>query len=363
MSCLPCLGELIKYVMRQTLKNKRGHLLLAALLFLTSVGIKGERVLSGSLLVLNKSDGTASVLDLVTGEVTATLGTGIGPHEVAVSPDGRLAVVSNYGEEKVNSLTVLHLERVLPLRTIYLESLAAPHGIVFMPDGKKVAVTAEGSNAVVVVQVETGKIEKIIPTGDNPCHMMALSSDGRTAYASSIVKGTVCVLDLDAGEMTKILHTGKGAEGLAVSPNGEQVWVCNREDDTVSVIDTHSLSVVQTIPVVSFPIRIQFTPDGLSAIVTCARSGEVVALDAKTGEEKRRLSMEIKEEDIRRRYNPYGVSPTPIGLAISLDGQFAFVALTRTDMITVIDLRTWTVLLRLTAGRGPNALVYLGSGL
>lgn len=52
---------------------------------------------SGTLIVLNKSDDTADLIDLGTGQSIATLPTGDGPHEVAVSPDGRYAVVTNYG--------------------------------------------------------------------------------------------------------------------------------------------------------------------------------------------------------------------------------------------------------------------------
>ena len=49
--------------------------------------------LSGEqLIVLNKSDATASLIDLGTGAVVATMPVGTGPHEVAVSPDGRTAV-------------------------------------------------------------------------------------------------------------------------------------------------------------------------------------------------------------------------------------------------------------------------------
>ena len=46
-----------------------------------------------TLVVLNKSEATASLIDLESGAVRATLPTGNGPHEAAVSPDGRLALV------------------------------------------------------------------------------------------------------------------------------------------------------------------------------------------------------------------------------------------------------------------------------
>ncbi len=48
---------------------------------------------TGTLIVLNKDGASASLRDRATGEEFARLDTGVGPHEVAVSPDGRIAVV------------------------------------------------------------------------------------------------------------------------------------------------------------------------------------------------------------------------------------------------------------------------------
>jgi DNA-binding beta-propeller fold protein YncE len=64
---------------------------------------------AGVLLVGNKSADTLWALDTATGVRTASFDTGVGPHEIEVSPDGRLAVVSNYGdrERPGSSLTVL----------------------------------------------------------------------------------------------------------------------------------------------------------------------------------------------------------------------------------------------------------------
>ncbi len=50
---------------------------------------------TGTLIVLNKDGASASLLDRATGKEFARLDTGTGPHEVAVSPDGTIAVVGN----------------------------------------------------------------------------------------------------------------------------------------------------------------------------------------------------------------------------------------------------------------------------
>src|SRR5262249_34450151 len=54
-------------------------------------------VSAATLVVLNKSEHTASLIDPDTGKTLAKLPVGRGPHEVIVSPDGRTAYVSNFG--------------------------------------------------------------------------------------------------------------------------------------------------------------------------------------------------------------------------------------------------------------------------
>jgi len=69
--------------------------LLVAWLLLLAPGSKAP-VSTGTLVVLNKSEATASLIDLATGKVPRPLPTGEGPHEAATSPDGRLVLVANY---------------------------------------------------------------------------------------------------------------------------------------------------------------------------------------------------------------------------------------------------------------------------
>ena len=118
------------------------------------------------LVVVNKDASTVSVISLESGATLATLPTGTGPHEVAASGDGRLAVVTNYGAQQGgNSLTVVDLGRLTVARTIDLGEYRRPHGIVFLPDNRRVAVTSETSGMVLVVDATTGLIVSARPTG------------------------------------------------------------------------------------------------------------------------------------------------------------------------------------------------------
>ncbi|RMD66081.1 MAG: YncE family protein, partial [Planctomycetota bacterium] len=202
------------------------------------------------LVALNKAEGTASLIDVETGAVAATVPTGQGPHEAAASPDGRTVVVCNYGgREPGRTLTVIDVLGKRATRTIELGDYTRPHGVAFLPDGQRVVVTSETSRKLLVVNVETGEVERAIDTGAPLSHMVALSPDASTAYVASIRSGSVSVIDLRSGELVKVVPTGAGAEGIAVRPGSGDIWVTNRQADTVSVLDPESRTVVATIDV------------------------------------------------------------------------------------------------------------------
>ena len=143
------------------------------------------------LLIGNKADDTLSFVDVRTLREIAKTTTGRGPHEVAVSPDGRLAVVADYGDQRPGStLTILDLEKRVAARKVDLAPHQRPHGIVWLGEEMRVAVTSETSKALLIVDLEAGKVEKAIATGQDVSHMVALTPDQRFAITSNIGSGT-----------------------------------------------------------------------------------------------------------------------------------------------------------------------------
>ena len=59
-----------------------------------------------------------------------------------------------------------------------------------------------------------------------------------------------------------MIGTGLGAEGLDVSADGSEIWVANRREETISVIDAELLEVVATLESRPFSGRIEMGPDG-----------------------------------------------------------------------------------------------------
>ncbi len=318
---------------------------------------------SGTLLVLNKSDNTVSLIDLASKKSVATIPTGFGPHEVAVSPNGKLAVIANYGtgQQPGSTLTVIDIAAKKQLRTVDLGEYRRPHGITWLR-GNEVAVTAEGSKALLVVDIKAAKVLAAIATDQNVSHMVVVSPKHQRAFVANIGSGSVTVLDLKEKKRISDIQTGAGAEGIDISKDEKEVWVTNRAANTVSVIDVVSLKVTNSIESKDFPIRVKFIPGGKHVLVSNARSGDVAVFDAAARKEIRRIPMQVKASEASnssgRIFNQFGQSPVPVGILVAPGLDHAFVANTNADIVTVINLKTWEIVDRLTAGKEPDGLGY-----
>ena len=119
--------------------------------------------LTGTLVVTNKTPSTATIVDVASGRTLATLPTGTNPHEIVLSSDGALAVITDYGGPR-RTLTVIDVPGLRVARTVDLGEHRAPHGIVFMPGDRLVAVTCEQTRHVVLVDVVEGIVRHAVPT-------------------------------------------------------------------------------------------------------------------------------------------------------------------------------------------------------
>ena len=314
------------------------------------------------LLVCNKAEDTLSIFAVAQRKELAVLKTGQGPHEVAVSPNGRTAVVTDYGNQKPgHTLTVVDVVLAKVLRTIDLSQLREeagsdnkkflrPHGVQFVSD-VQVVVTSEAARRLVRVNVQTGKVEQTWRTGQPTMHMVSATRDGALAAATSVVDGTVVFFDLanKDTQVAKSIKTGEGAEGLAVDPITGDAWVGNRDSNTLSIVSRKTGNIEKTLTTGTLPFRVAFTPDGKHVLVTCAESGELQVFDA----QERKLAHEVSIHGDRSEQ-----SSLPLGVVSGPDARFAYVACARGEFVAVIDLKSAQYIDRIDTRKGPDGIGY-----
>ncbi|MDH3734805.1 MAG: hypothetical protein OEU54_14855, partial [Gemmatimonadota bacterium] len=163
---------------------------------------------SGTLIVANMSDHTATLVDLDRGTVIATLPTGVAPHEIAVTGDGRTAVITNYGDRGApgRTLTIVDIPSASVSETVDLSVYERPHGVAVLPGDTLVAVTAERQGEVVIVDLRSGEVIDGIPTNGRASHMLAMDAGGRRIFVTNIVDGTLSEIDPIRGALVRTIE-------------------------------------------------------------------------------------------------------------------------------------------------------------
>lgn len=297
--------------------------------------------LTGTLVVVNKSLSTATIIDVGTGRARATLPTGPGPHEAALTSDGTLAVVTDYSPG--SSLTVIDVPGRRVVRTIDMSQYRQPHGIVFLPGDSLVAVTSEATRNVVIVNVRAGAIRRAIGTTHAGSHMVGVVADGSVAWTGDMGDHTVSRLDLRTGSHVRSFDVPQTPEAINVTPDGSEVWVGSNATGRVSVVDPATGSITTAAEGVGWPYRIRFTPDVRTVLLPDLRGEELRILDRETHEERTRLPFAGE--------GPQGITVTP-------DGRYAFLSLSTAARIAIIDIAAGAVAGYLPAGETPDGIVY-----
>src|SRR5919112_1893099 len=153
------------------------------------------------VFVSNEDGNDVTVIDTKTDSVVGTLEPGQRPRGVRVSPDGKTLIVAVSGSPK-----------------------GGP-GV----DEKTLPPADRTKDGIALIDLSTGKKVANLPGGLDP-ESFAVSSDGKTIYASNEGGGTISVLDLKTNKIIATFHTGKRPRGIAFTPDGKKVYITNEVD-------------------------------------------------------------------------------------------------------------------------------------
>ena len=298
---------------------------------------------TGHLLVANQQAASASLIDLATDRMTL-IDVGIGPHEAAISPDGRTGVVTIYGQQPPgNELAVVDIATAAVTRRISLGEYTRPHSVTFLPgQNVRVLVTSETTQNLVIVDIAAGKVESAIATGAAGSHMAALTKDGTRAFTANVMGGSVSEVDLAARMLVRVIPVAPQTEGIAVTPDGSAVWVGSNANKTVSVIDVKTGTIAETLSGFTFPYRIAISQDGRTAIVCDPQGNKIHVADVAT----RKVVWTVSDLG------------SPRGVAFAPDGRTAFVTLATDPAVGVIDLIARKLTRKIGVGASPDGVGY-----
>ena len=311
---------------------------LAALLAATVAGAQSP---AGVLIAGNKRANTASIVDLASGRSLAELPTPPGPHESAVSSDGRWGVITGYGTQQPgNTLLILDLATHTAARTIDLGEYRRPHGIAFLPGDSLIAVTVEANQAVLVVHRERGVV-RAIRTGEQTTHQMAVRPDGAVGYTANIRSGTISEVNFATGA-ARSLAVAPEVEGIGVTPDGREIWVGSNTAGTISIVDVAAWKVVATLDQSERPYRVTISPDGKLAAAALTVRSRIRLIDVAT---RREIALMEAPDNAQ-----------PVGMTWSADGKRLYVACQGINAIAEFDVASRKLVRTIAVGDGPDGV-------
>jgi len=297
---------------------------------------------SHSMSIINiPADQTVSTIEIGDSSVTTGTATQSSPQNVAVSPDGSRAYVT----DGISSVWVVDTQSRAVVATI--PAGTSPQGVVISPDAKNVYVTtitcgtSPCASSVEVIDTATNAVTTTIPIGNAPIVSLlgiAISPDGARVYVASGNSNGVWAIDTSTKSIVATIHTtNSNSADLAISPDGSRVYtigpIIGPFVDTyfVDVINTQTNAQTGSILLGNqdVAVRMAISPDGGNAYVT-TEGGRVWIVDTT----RNALMSTIT------------VSPGSglHGLAVTPDGTRVYVTCGNTNSIYVLSTTTNEVL-------------------
>jgi YVTN family beta-propeller protein len=147
------------------------------------------------------------------------------------------------------------------------EECLSPLALAVGKDGRNVYIAEFSAKRVAVLDVVEGKAKKAFSVPDHPTGL-AISPDGSSLYITcESPAGKVHFMDPNAGNITISVSVDHTPNAPVASPNGKTLYVCNRFNNDVSVIDLASKKEVARVPVMREPVAAAVTPDGKLLLV------------------------------------------------------------------------------------------------
>ncbi|MDX2605070.1 beta-N-acetylglucosaminidase domain-containing protein [Streptomyces caniscabiei] len=225
----------------------------------------------------NQGSNSVSVIDVASGEVTATVAVGRVPAGLALTPDGGTLWVANYTDGTVQPVDTGTLRAGA---TVAVGS--GPENMAITPDGRTLYVANIHDNTVSPVDLGTRRAGAAIPVGPRPFNVVA-APDGKTVYVSNSGGSTVTPIDTASNDTGPTLLVSGQAYGLALSPDGRTLWVSPSTGDYVTPVDTVTGAPGGQITVGRSAFDIALDWNGSTAYVTTADAGELVPITTATG--------------------------------------------------------------------------------
>jgi YVTN family beta-propeller protein len=276
-------------------------------------------------------------------EIQRVATTGSMPKGVSLSPDGKHAYVTNFGQENVKNIFVYDAETLVQEATIDVPGNVVES--VLSPDGSTIYASNFIRNSVQFIDLKTRKVTREIPTGLHP-KILVPSADGKYLFAANWSGQSVTQIEISSGRALRTLRTtGPNPRGMAMTHAGI-LYAANFNGASIDIFRGPELGDRHTVPACPIPRHLTLSPDDKMLFISCYHDSMVHAVDVAT----------------EKVVHTLHVGSSPKSLEVSRDGRWVWSADygKETNSVSVIDTEDWTARVYSVPGmdRGSGLTIY-----
>ncbi len=218
-----------------------------------------------------------------------------------------------------------------------ITGITTPHGINVMTGQKKLWVTNESMNTASRIDIDSGKVETVVPVGKGP-DLISTDKLRQKVWITNLKGNSVSVLNADTGAELAQIPVGNQPHGLAIDQIRGRVYVANYKDNTVFVFDASSNKKLKSITVGKGPRNISL--DAITGNIFVSNMGEntVSLVNPQRGVEVARMK----------------VGTAPAGMDFNMITRTLYVSNTGSGNVSV--LRNGNEVKKIPVGTNPRGI-------
>lgn len=172
-----------------------------------------------------------------------------------------------------------------------VEGNRGPLEIAFTPDGAFACVTEHDEGTVAIIDAESRSVLARVPTGGERPAGLAVTPDGQRLLVCNSYGGSLALISLTGRRRQKLLPLPGMPWGVAIHPDGGRAYVTVSQLDEVAVVDLKSFEVTGAIPVGRRPRSLALTPDGATLVVVAMQGASMSIIDTTDQREAARVPL------------------------------------------------------------------------
>jgi YVTN family beta-propeller protein len=317
------------------------------------------------IFVTNEKSADITIIDGSDFKVVGTIPVGKRPRGIHISPDGKTVYVATSGtpiegpppldaagnpilkknnkddddDDRAKADKSADGIRIVDVATRKvtgkINAGSDPEEFALSKDGSRIYVSNEDIRTATVINIASGKVEHLIPVGGEP-------------EGVGVTRGEVFAIDTANYKVIGHFTVPIRPRSVDFLSDANIGFIPSETKGQLNVIDTASVNVLKSVdlPAGSRPMKVKVSPDNKRVYVSDGRAGTVSIIDTRT----------------YAVLNTVKVGTRPWGIVLSPDGRYLFSANGPSNDVSVVDLETNKEITRVKAGEGPWGLTIVASG-